>query len=198
VGTRDLAIPAELLQLAAGAEVKTVAAEQRWVVEVMRSAGPACIRLLWRMLGDEHMVVDAYQESLCQLLRLGENGRPRHAAGYFYRCAVNAALEQLRRRERQRAALERWAQARRNEVGATIGSDRGIAEPIEPERVAVLRRAILSLPAHLRDAVVLHDLAELSYKETAQILGISPETCRVYRRRAIVRLAEQLQVGGGA
>ena len=52
-----------------------------------------------------------------------------------------------------------------------------------------MRIHIARLPEHLRDVVILHDLAELPYQQVAKILGIATATARVYRRRAIQILA---------
>jgi len=45
------------------------------------------------------------------------------------------------------------------------------------------------LPEHLRDVIMLRDLAELSYKQVGRILGITPATARVYRCKAVQLLA---------
>ncbi len=52
-----------------------------------------------------------------------------------------------------------------------------------------LRAAIAKLPNYLTDVVVLRDLAELSYEQVSNILGISAPTARVYRSKAITLLA---------
>ncbi len=53
------------------------------------------------------------------------------------------------------------------------------------------------LPDHLRNVVVLRDLSRISYEEIGRMLGIEPTTARVYRRHAVVKLAEILDEGGG-
>ena len=53
-----------------------------------------------------------------------------------------------------------------------------------------LRHAIAQLPAHLRNVIVLRDLSRMPYEEVGRTLGIDPATARVYRRHAVVKLAE--------
>ena len=55
--------------------------------------------------------------------------------------------------------------------------------------VEMLRCCMAQLPEHLRNVVVLRDLAELSYTQIGGMLGISPATARVYRCKAIQLLA---------
>ena len=55
-----------------------------------------------------------------------------------------------------------------------------------------LREAIASLPRYLGNVIVLRDLSRMSYREVGKTLGIDPATARVYRRHAVVKLAELL------
>jgi RNA polymerase sigma-70 factor (ECF subfamily) len=55
-----------------------------------------------------------------------------------------------------------------------------------------LRRAILTLPAGYREAVVLCDLHELSYQDAARVLGCAVGTVRSRLHRARALLSEKL------
>jgi RNA polymerase sigma-70 factor (ECF subfamily) len=61
------------------------------------------------------------------------------------------------------------------------------------EMVDAVRRAVLSLPERYREVVVLCDLEELSYVESAQILGCAVGTVRSRLHRARALLLEKLQ-----
>jgi RNA polymerase sigma-70 factor, ECF subfamily len=56
----------------------------------------------------------------------------------------------------------------------------------------LLERAIDDLPTGFRTVVVLRDVEEASVEETANILGIKPETVRTRHHRARVMLRESL------
>jgi DNA-directed RNA polymerase specialized sigma24 family protein len=58
-------------------------------------------------------------------------------------------------------------------------------------RVALLRRAILSLPTHYREAIVLCDVHGLPYDEAAAIVGCPVGTIRSRLSRARRLLAER-------
>jgi DNA-directed RNA polymerase specialized sigma24 family protein len=59
-----------------------------------------------------------------------------------------------------------------------------------------MREAICELPLHLRNVIILRDLAQLSYAVVANMLGIRMGTARLYRHQAVTRLADLM--GGGA
>jgi RNA polymerase sigma factor (sigma-70 family) len=133
-------------------------------------------------------VLDAYQGVVCQLTARGPKKIGRNRGAYFYRSAINAAIEQIRRRQRDRQRLgelaERQAQRPTSDGPGTSMEHVRLLEQI--------RAAVLALPSHLRDVVVLRDLAGFDYSRVSQTLKITPGTARVYRRQAIVRLSEMM------
>jgi RNA polymerase sigma-70 factor (ECF subfamily) len=68
---------------------------------------------------------------------------------------------------------------------------------IARQDVEALRRAVASLPPHYRDVLVLVELAERSYAETAVICGCELNTVRSRLSRARALLARWLAVDGG-
>ncbi|MFQ5422753.1 MAG: RNA polymerase sigma factor [Phycisphaerae bacterium] len=179
--------PGDIAGLLQSIDLPRVRCNQGWVLRLMRRDGPALVRLLWRMLGREQDVLDAYQESICKLIAQFErDGRVPHR-GYVFRTAMNVALDARRRR--------RVRDEHRDAVGRQAASGKSgpaSRDPSERERVEALRQAIASLPARLRDVVVLRDLAEMSYCDVARALGLTAGTARVYRRQAIVELSSRL------
>jgi RNA polymerase sigma factor (sigma-70 family) len=99
----------------------------------------------------------------------------------------------IRARRRRRA---HWPTivAERGQVQEQEGHDQADASE-EDARFEDLREAIAALPAHLRNVVLLRDLSRLPYREVGKMLGIDPATARVYRRHAVVKLAESLDQG---
>ena len=160
-----------------------------WVLKLMQKEGQGILRLLWRLLGRESDVMDAYQDCFCKLATKAEHRSLRSARAYLYRTASNVAIEMLRVRKRRR---EHWPAV----VAETAHNRRETTGPsTEGEQQATLREAIERLPAHLRNVVVLRDLSRKPYEEVGRILGIRPATARVYRRHAVVKLAELLEGG---
>lgn len=62
------------------------------------------------------------------------------------------------------------------------------------ETLDALRQAILALPEHYREALVLCDLHEISYAESAEILSCSIGTIRSRLHRGRALLAEKMRV----
>ncbi len=164
----------------------TAANDQRhgWIVRLLDEDGPGILRLLWRILRREQDVMDAFQDCFCKLATLAGARRPRNARAYAYRTASNIAIEIIRGRQRRAAHWDR--------VVAEHGPSPG-PEPVSDDSGKGgerLRLAIAELPAHLRNVIVLRDLSRMPYEEVGRTLGIDPATARVYRRHAVVKLAE--------
>jgi RNA polymerase sigma-70 factor (ECF subfamily) len=174
------ALSCELLWDAAICE--SVAERQRWVLSTMQKHGQDLVTMLWRILGNEQDVCDAYQDTFLQLAHFEGGRKPDHVKAYVFRVANNVAISILRRRMAERNRLAIPAIAREavccpvNELDAQYLQE-------------TLRGYIARLPEHLRNVVTLRDLAEMSYAQVGKILGISAGTARVYRCKAVQLLA---------
>ncbi|NLX12809.1 MAG: sigma-70 family RNA polymerase sigma factor [Phycisphaerales bacterium] len=184
-------LPLELRGLLAELSSVQVAESQRWIVNLMRGQGPAVVTMLWRLLQSEADVLDSYQTTICRLTALGAEAIKINKNGYFYRTAMNVAMELLRQRKLEREHRPRLLELRRRQA------DRQASFCLVDQREMVqrLRQCIYRLPPHLRDVVILRDLAELPYLRVAAILNIKSGTARLYRRQAILRLADLIGQG---
>jgi RNA polymerase sigma-70 factor, ECF subfamily len=68
---------------------------------------------------------------------------------------------------------------------------------IHHQSIREMCRAILSLPSHYREAVVLCELQELSYAEAAEVVGCAIGTIRSRLHRARIMLTERLSPARG-
>ncbi len=74
------------------------------------------------------------------------------------------------------------------------GHVRDIDMAREPDaRHTEMREALAALPRRIRAAVVLHHLAGLSVRETAEALGVSENTIKSQLKSGLVRLREALR-----
>ncbi len=165
-----------------------------WLDRVIRREGPGILRMLWRFLGSEQDTMDAYQDCFCKLAALNSTRIPKNVRAYAYRTAMNIATDLVRTRARRathRPAVQRAAADRADAQAAPVEGDNQAVG-----RAGALRDAMARLPRHLRDVVLLRDLSRWSYKQVGQALGIGPATARVYRRHAVVKLAELMGDGG--
>ena len=135
------------------------------------------------MAGNDADALDATQEALIAIVR----GLPRFDgraafSTWCYRVAVNACLDELRRRKRR---------------PVPVGDDR--PEPAaggDPANQAAARidvdRALGGLALEYRTAVVLRDLCALDYAEIAEVLEIPSGTVRSRIARGRAQLAEAI------
>ena len=160
--------------------VDTVAASQRWVLTAMQRNGESLVTMLWRILGDDHDVCDAYQETFLRLAHYQQGRKPDNVKAFVFRTASNVGISILRRKKRHAKACQAIA-TRPHKVQAT---DPGCELDAQWLR-ETLRSHITRLPERLQSVVLLKDLADLPYAQVARILGISVASARVYRCRAI-------------
>jgi len=160
---------------------------QRWQSPLYRFA--------LRMSGSETIAEDVTQEVFLTLMRDGRqySGRGSFAA-YIFTIARHRVWRRLQR--------ERWFVNLEIEEGvesdAGLTTDRLIAQadPLADltrgEMVEAVRRAVIALPAHYREVVLLCYLHELSYAEAAEVIGCELGTVRSRLHRARALLAEKL------
>jgi len=160
---------------------QSLSTSQKWVLSIMQSCGDQLITMLWRILGNEQDVCDAYQDTFLHLAHCKHGIKPRNVKSYVFRSASNTAISILRRRIIERNNLPRIAAARKTEPPANDLDSNNLQQQ--------LRANITRLPDQLQNVLTLHDLAELPYAQVAKILGLSEGTARVYRHKAIQLLA---------
>lgn len=132
---------------------------------------------LWRMLGDAQDADDALQETFLRVLRHGAPAPILEPRAWLYAVAGNVARSQLRRRRRE------------GERQAAIDID--VAGPdgvVERDRVEAVRRAVESLPAKQRQALLLRRYQGLSYDEVARVLGGNAQAARANVYQAVLKL----------
>ena len=106
---------------------------------------------------------------------------------WIYRIAVNAALDSLKKSQRQRAM------SLNQEDGTTYNLPAAVPDPSagpeQSEMAALLRQAIDELPEKFRTILVLREFEDLSYHEMSEVLGISIGTVesRLHRARGELR-----------
>ncbi|MHC4442205.1 MAG: RNA polymerase sigma factor [Planctomycetota bacterium] len=187
---QPIALPAELQFLLAELTSAQVADNQQWILKLMLKHGPMVLSALWRMLGSEPDVMDAYQTAVCRLTERGKNAVGSNPGGYFYKTAINAGIEILRKRKLRH---DRWpAVVEAQKCRDSTRAEAQTAETAYNQKVVLeqTRLAIAHLPPHLRNVIILRELTELPYVQVAGILGITVGTARLYRRQAILRLAD--------
>ena len=161
---------------------ETIADDQRWILSAMQKNGQELVTMLWRILGNEQDVCDAYQDTFLQLAHYEGGRKPDYIKAYIFRVANNVAISMLRRRIAERKRIS-------DSVTVHTEVHSPLKELDSKYLQEALRDCVAQLPEYLRNVVTLRDLAELSYAEIGRILGITAGTARVYRCKAIQLLA---------
>jgi RNA polymerase sigma-70 factor, ECF subfamily len=160
------------------------AGDRRALEELLRRHQPRIIAVCRRMTGNAADGADAAQEALIAVVRGLHRFDGRSSFGtWVYRIAVNASLDELRRR-RPVDSLD--DDERHHEEPST----RSLESAVD-DRLA-LSGAVGALPEEFKVAVILRDIGDLDYAEIADVLGVAVGTVksRIARGRAL--LARQL------
>lgn len=148
-----------------------------------------------RLLGDESEAEDVSQTVFLKALeRFDQLGESPSAGGWLRTVTTNLCLNHLTRFRSRWRLFSQW---RRGEEGSqwsyedqlvTRGSPDTDLERAEQE--ARLERGIRRLPRHQRAPLVLFHFEQRSYREIAELLGVSPAKIKndIHRGREALRL----------
>ncbi|MCI0456078.1 MAG: RNA polymerase sigma factor [Gemmataceae bacterium] len=157
--------------------------------ELFRRYRSLAYRVAHRLLGNEADALDAVQEGFAKALThlTGFQGRSTFKT-WLLRVVSNAALDLGRQRGRREAVSLDTCDGEREQLDPRAGNDPAAGLERADLRV-LLNRALATLPEAQRRTFVLHAEAELSYREVAQVLGISIGTVmsRLYYARQKLR-----------
>jgi RNA polymerase sigma-70 factor (ECF subfamily) len=179
----------ELLRLARGGDESAFAA-----LYGRRQAG--LYRFALQMSGSESVAEDVTQEVFMSLLNEEINFDPTRGAlsSYLYGAARNQVLRRLDKEKNfvTLANEDEEQNVRMNERQRDARPD-PLANLARSETVETVRQAVLALPVHYREVVVLCELQEMSYAEAAVALGCAVGTVRSRLHRARALLCERLR-----
>ena len=184
---------------------------------VMKASGPTDTELVGRLLGgDKEAFAELYRRRHGNVYRfaLYMTGRPeiaddvaqetfmtlinKTAAYDETKGAVNSFLLGIARNQVLRRLRQERPTVPVDEHHEEI--DKGVARHshfsrsvVRKEEIDAVRKAVLSLPEHYREVVILCELQEMSYAETAHIMNCAVGTVRSRLHRARALLAEKLE-----
>ena len=72
---------------------ESIVESQRWILSTMQKYGSELVTMLWRILGNEQDVCDAYQDTFLQLAHFEGGQKPKNVKAYIFRVANNVAVE---------------------------------------------------------------------------------------------------------
>lgn len=150
-------------------------------------------RFALQMSGSEAVAEDVTQEVFMVLMRDAGNFDPSRGtlAAYLYGVARNLTLRAFHKER----ALVQFDDGEDGCAGeqSLVSDDDPLGDLTRSETVGRVRQAVLALPAHYREAVVLCELHEMSYAEAAEVLGCAVGTVRSRLHRGRAMLVERLR-----
>ena len=156
-------------------------------------------RFALQMCGSEAVAEDVVQEVFMVLMCDAYKFDPTRGslAAYLYGIARNLVLRSFQK-ERPLVALPDEADDEGGPGGELVAHHDPLGDLTRGETVARVRQAVLALPEHYREVVVLCELQELSYAEAAEALECAVGTVRSRLHRGRALLVERLRHDGRA
>lgn len=148
-------------------------------------------RFVLQMSGSPALAEDITQEVFMGLIKGTVVFDPARGSlsSFLYGVARNQTLRRLHR-DRFFVPLD---SGRDDHDGVSISVSRPLDELARTETIESVRRAVLSLPERYREVVVLCELEEMSYAETAAVLGCAIGTVRSRLHRGRLLLTDKLR-----
>jgi RNA polymerase sigma-70 factor, ECF subfamily len=152
-------------------------------------------RYALRMTGSESFAEDVTQDVFLELMRDGRLYDPARGSlkSYLYGMARHRVLRRLER-ERSHVSIdgdEEGGGARGD--GLLRANEDPFADLAREEMVSLVRQAVLSLPPHFREVIVLCHLQEMNYADAAEVVACPVGTVRSRLARARTLLFEKLR-----
>jgi RNA polymerase sigma-70 factor, ECF subfamily len=179
-----------LRRIIAGEEEAFVCFYRRWQGRIYRFA--------LHMSGSASVAEDVTQETFMSVVRDASRFDPTlgSASAYLFGIARNQVLRRLEKDRLLVPFQEPGEVFLEHRPNGGNGHHLASVPPIDlgrKETLARVREAVLSLPQHYREVVVLCDLQEMSYEEAAASLSCAIGTVRSRLHRARILLAAKLE-----
>jgi RNA polymerase sigma-70 factor, ECF subfamily len=172
----------------------TLAGDEEALAALYRRRQGSIYRFALQMCGSQALAEDITQEVFMVLIRGHHTFDQTRGSlnSFLFGVARNQVLRRLQR-EQFYVPMDEDMAADSNAVQAFGKSDGPLDDLSRNETIESVRKAVLSLPAPYREVVVLCDLQEMSYVETAEILGCAVGTVRSRLHRARSLLIAKLR-----
>jgi RNA polymerase sigma-70 factor, ECF subfamily len=173
---------------------RTVAGDEAAFLTLYRRRQSGVYRFALQMSGSTTIAEDVTQEVFMALIYDGDRFDPGKGslASYLYGIARHQVLRRLER-DRFLTPLVDESSDEAIVPETLVARTDPLRDLTQSEMIEAVRSAVLALPAHYREAVVLCDLHELSYKEAASVTGCAVGTIRSRLHRARALLLEKLR-----
>lgn len=172
-----------------------MAGDEGAFVTLYRRRQGSVYRFALQMSGSETIAEDVTQEVFMALMREPRQYDPERGSlvAYLYGIARNHVLRRLVRERAYVPIVEEVDEPDAPIPERLIAPDDPLGDLTRNEMIERLRMAILALPPHYREVVVLCDLHEMAYAEAAGVLNCAVGTVRSRLHRGRALLGEKLR-----
>jgi len=148
------------------------------------------VNWLRKFLGDWDTALDVKQSAFLRVWEFSSHTIVNNPKALMFKIARNLAYNEIRRRKRFDAAFVTTSDYSETEIEQVI-----CAQSVSPEKITSLRndvqrvfKEINALPERPKQAIIMHRMQGMSYKEIAQELGVSESSVEKYMIEALKRL----------
>jgi RNA polymerase sigma-70 factor (ECF subfamily) len=170
--------------------VRTPTSPESEIRARLTTYGPDLYARALRLSRNEAVARDVLQDTFERALRFEGQYEPNsNLRAWLQRILLSVFVTRCRRLRRERRALENLTH---DPCAWTLPEKPAVPQALSPS----IERALLSLPSAFRQAVELVDIADMSYRDAATIIGVPLGTVmsRLHRGRRI--LADALREEG--
>jgi RNA polymerase sigma-70 factor (ECF subfamily) len=149
-----------------------------------------------RMTGDAHRAEDLAQTAFTRVFARRADWEPTAKFSTFlWRIALNLCHDELRSRQRRgECSLDDLTEEEGSESALMAADQPGPDMLMETsERADLVRDALLKLPSHYREVVVLRHYEQLKFHEIAEVMDIPEGTAKSRMAEALSQLTRLLQ-----
>lgn len=164
-------------------------------LQLYRRRQAAIYRFALHMSGSRQVAEDVTQDVFLVLMREPGKFEPQRGslAAYLYGIARNCVLQHLEQRNLHVPLASEDRANGRVPPEPRLSAPDSLGDLTRQEDIERLQQAVLALPAHYREVVVLCDLDELDYAQAAASLGCAVGTVRSRLHRARSLLLKKLR-----
>jgi RNA polymerase sigma-70 factor (ECF subfamily) len=158
---------------------------------LMQRWGTPIERLCARMTGDTHRAEDLAQAAFTRVFAVRAEWQPTGKFSTFlWQIALNLCRDELRKvKRRAECPLDTLDESGESGLDALPSDDASPAVQAETnERAGLVRQAVLRLPSHYREVVVLRHYEQLKFREIGDVLGIPEGTVKSRMAEALTQL----------
>ena len=176
---------------------RIIAGDEEAFAALYRRRGAAVYRFALHMCGSETIAEDVTQEVFMVLMcDAGKFDSSRGSlAAYLYGIARNHVLRSLARDRSYVPIMDDETEegSERLTPQRFVANEDPLGDLTRSEMIERVRHAVLALPSHYREVVVLCELHEMNYRDAADVLGCAVGTIRSRLHRARLMLVERLR-----